>query len=568
MPAARPRRLTSGRAAVTTLGLALLAVVAVTTRSSPAVAHAYVISTTPANGEQVDVWPDAIEVTFSEPVTLYPQGRAIRVLDADGEEVGDGTRSLDAGRSVLTIGLLPDQSHGTYLASWSVISADSHPVGGSIRFGYGVPASPFAGDTERQPSGTLTLMTGVTKAVVYGGYVVGFGLVPAALLLGAADVERRRIAAAARAALDIAIAASLAQVVVQFLWTDSALPPGVPSDPAAFATSSYAVAVWLRVAALSAAAALVPTTASRARLVGFGVAAAVALGTTVRNGHGATGDWWKFAATFLHGAAAIAWLGGLAALGWLLLQRRVDGERLQLLPRWSIWAAGSVAVLAVSGTVQAIVGVGFWPALLTTRYGVVLLVKLALVAVALALAASANRWVRTNAGRRAGARPVAGAAVPGGETTRLRRRVRVEAVVGAVVVLLSGVLGSITPGEAAYAPRATIETTIGPYAVTVEIGPTRVGPQQFRVVVTPPTANAPLPRALDLVVARVDGSLTGLTAEFPYRIPGTLSPGEPTPFTFVSSALNVPEAGRWRATLTVVAGPFEQYTAAFDYGVR
>ena len=541
------------------LGLALAPVLWVTT-SGPALAHAYVLATTPANGDQLDELPGLISVTFSEPVTLPEHPDNVSVIDSGGERVDLGTSELSADRTVLTFEIAPDLPPDRYIASWSVISADSHPVGGSIQFGYLVPASAIASESTGGPTAELTLVTGAVKGLLYAALVVGLGLTPALRVLRVAGRDRRHAVRAARIALGVAGALSGAQVVVQYLWISSALP-GEPPDVEAFLTSDYSVAVAARVILLAAAAAVMPTVPSRARddtsaVLGLGV-----VGTLVRNGHGGSGTWWEFASTFLHATGAIAWVGGLVALGWLLLQRRLDGDRLRALPRWSLYASTAVVLLVVSGLVQALVRVRFVPALFSTTYGWALMAKLALVAVAACAALLAHRWTRANV-----ADPDVDGGPRPGQTARLRSRVRLEAGVGLAVVLLSGVLSSITPAEAAYAPQEMITTEVGPYTAAIQVGPLRRGPQTFRITVTPPTADAPLPQELRLVLSQADGPAE-LSVDFPYRLPQTIQAGEPTPFVFVSAAVEIPASDVWIGTLTVVAAPLEQYTTAFDYRV-
>jgi copper transport protein len=115
---------------------------------------------------------------------------------------------------------------------------------------------------------------------------------------------------------------------VQYLWQTSG---PTWAGLAGFTGSSYAAAVRVRFALLAALLPVLPWN-HRLRWPAAGVLALAVLGTVVRNGHGGGGAWWQYASTLLHVTAMTAWLGGLAALGWLLLRRRITGERLRRLP--------------------------------------------------------------------------------------------------------------------------------------------------------------------------------------------------------------------------------------------
>ncbi|MER7002855.1 copper resistance protein CopC [Dactylosporangium sp. NPDC000555] len=557
--------------AAAVLAVLLTPLVAVLLWATPAQAHAYVLSVDPAHESQLRTAPSAVRVTFSEPVTLPSAPDAASVIDEEGRRVDTGPARLEPGRHTLVIGLRAGLPHGVYIVSWSVVSADTHPVGGSIEFGYGVPATaasaPAAGGA---PSTGWELAVAAAKALVYLGLVAALGLVPAALVLGADERERQVLWRAARIGAAVVAAGSLLQAVAQYLWQSSATRSGASwTGLAGFAEASYTAAVWVRLALLGAALLVLPPwrrpALRRTRWTVAGLLALATLGSVVRNGHGGSGAWWQFALTLLHVAAMTAWLGGLATLGWLLLRGRITGERLHRLPLWSVYAAVAVAVMLTSGLLQSVVEVRFPGALTTTTYGFVLVVKVLLVSGALALGFTGYRWIRRQIAL-AGSLDADARPAPG-QTARLRGRVRLEAAAGAVVVVVSGVLSSITPAEAAYAPQLRMRTAIGPFAVTIAVKPLRRGPESFRITVAGHTDATPPAESLHLVLSQPDGPVRALEVRFPYRIPGAIQPGVPTPMTFSSTSVTVPSAGTWTGTLTVVAGRTRQYTDAFDFRV-
>ena len=151
------------------------------------------------------------------------------------------------------------------------------------------------------------------------------------------------------------------------------------------------------------------------------------------------------AADAAHLLAAGVWLGGLLPLSALLqrlgrspsvaaLERGAD-----TVARFGNWAAASVAVLILSGLVNAYYLVPAPRALLQTAYGNLLLLKLGVFIAMLAIAA-VNRTRLTTALHAAGA----GSAGPAAAAARLRRNVWIEQALAATIVLLVATLG-ITP---------------------------------------------------------------------------------------------------------------------------
>ncbi len=124
--------------------------------------------------------------------------------------------------------------------------------------------------------------------------------------------------------------------------------------------------------------------------------------------------------------------------------------------RFSALTAGLVTVLALAGVVLGRRVVGSWSALFGTNYGVTLLVKAAIVAVALAVAAR-NRYHLLPR--------IRAQAEPASAWTSLRRAVRLEAVLLAAVVATTGILVSLSPVEAAADPPAA-QPQAGPSPVS------------------------------------------------------------------------------------------------------
>jgi copper resistance protein D len=169
------------------------------------------------------------------------------------------------------------------------------------------------------------------------------------------------------------------------------------------------------------------------------------------SGHGAAGEgsWLvaQLAAYALHLLAAGTWLGGLPALalflGWI---SRHDHLSLQAAlkettRRFSLLGLACVTVLLLTGLFNAWTLVGAVAPLVGTTYGQLLLAKLALLLPLLGIAAINLFKLKPRILALGGERSMA----PARELLRrLKRQVRIEAAIGACILLIVGFM-SITP---------------------------------------------------------------------------------------------------------------------------
>ena len=112
--------------------VALAAALAVVVPAGPASAHASLVGTDPVDGAVLPQAPDQVVFTFNETVRLT--GQPITVYDADGRQV-DSTAT--ASGSEVTVVPEEELTDGTYVVGWFVLSADGHPVSGSLTFSVG-----------------------------------------------------------------------------------------------------------------------------------------------------------------------------------------------------------------------------------------------------------------------------------------------------------------------------------------------------------------------------------------------------------------------------------------------
>ncbi|MFK4507274.1 copper resistance protein CopC/CopD [Bradyrhizobium daqingense] len=337
-------------------------------------AHAALVAVEPANGTVLASAPPAVVLRFNEAVTPG----AIRLIDGSGR-ARDDVRVDTAGDAV-SVNMPPDLPQGTAVVSYRVISQDGHPVAGSVIFSIGAPTGtkPPASADEG-----LSVLIWLARVGLYFGLFVGVGGVFFARWVAWSMIGMT----VPRAALAIGIPSAV--VSIGALGLDLlGLPPAglVTAAPwkVAFATSAGPAMLVAIAAMLFALLALRSGWPSRA-LAGIAfVCVGLALAMT---GHAATAppEILTRPAIFLHGLGVAFWIGALAPLAALV--SKPAAMALPVVNRFSRMAVPVVAALALTGLVLAIVQLGKPSALVETRYGLILSLKLALVLLLLALAA-------------------------------------------------------------------------------------------------------------------------------------------------------------------------------------
>jgi methionine-rich copper-binding protein CopC len=131
-----------------TVTVTLLAGLALLLGATPALAHARLLSSDPADGASRDTAPQEITLTFNEAMT--PGFNTITVVGPDGGTHYE-TGEITVEGTVVRAALQPLGAAGRYEVGFRVVSADGHPVTGSVVFTLTV-AGPGANTAAAAPS--------------------------------------------------------------------------------------------------------------------------------------------------------------------------------------------------------------------------------------------------------------------------------------------------------------------------------------------------------------------------------------------------------------------------------
>jgi copper transport protein len=480
-PVVEPSRLSGGtsrsrgsRAAALVVALLATLLATMFVLATSASAHATVDSTSPADGSRLQTAPELVSVTFDESVGLGGPAY-LTVTNTSGQRVDTGGAYHPNGDGrTIAVKLKPGLGNDTYTASYRVVSADSHPVAGVVRFVVGNgPLVTTAGTVA-----TVNHDTSVALDVAHWISYAGVALLGGAWLLltiwrrGRDDGRARRVIALGWV---LAVLGAVFELLLEgpyvagtglthvFTWSllDNTLHSG------------YGLWHSTRILLLGLLAVAWRGRRDTERVDWLEELTWLLLGGVVVTfsmvGHAKTTSplWVSITADALHVAAMATWAGGLAMLLAAILPRRDRDELHAILPVFSRVALGCVAVLGATGLYAAIRGVGMWRALFTTEYGLLVCLKVLLFGVLIVLGYVGRSTVQR----------IAGGAGDTASFERVRRTVSVEVSVVTLVLIATAVLVGQPRGREAVAINdakpvsAVAELTNGRSAeVTVEPG--------------------------------------------------------------------------------------------------
>jgi copper transport protein len=534
-----------------------------------AAAHAYVRSTSPADGAVLKESPRAISVRYDEPVSTSPG--ALGVYDASGKEVDLGRLSRPAGDavSVAIDRTLPD---GTYTVTWRVTSADTHVVAGASVFSVGKKSavSPLAAKLRSQGA--------VSARISFPFAVVRF--LSFALLLGCAGgatalllVLRNAPASTQRrlAGVLVALASGLAVCAFAGIALEGAAGGGygirtaLGSNALSQVLSTRFGEVWRWRAWLALAFALVALSLERGwggpARIRWGALALLGLAlvpTTSAAAHADVNGAATFAVDAAHVAAAAIWAGGLAFVALALVLTPAT-ERWTLaaraVPRFSTLALGAFGVLAATGAANAVLEVQSWQGLWDTTYGRLVLAKSALLLPLLALGAFNNR---------VSVPLVRAAAASVADRRRFLRAAATELVLIAVVIgVTAALVGEPRPKDrpprqsrSASVFRAT--SSVGPFRLELAVSPAGAGKNDIDVQLATRSGTPASIADVRVAAALRDRGIAPLRFEA-----RRLGRGH-----FAVAGAQLAIAGRWLLTFTVRQGQFSEWLQTIEVPIE
>jgi copper transport protein len=469
--------------------LGLLLVCTLATSSPQGFAHAVLLDSSPKPGEMLMQSPAEVVANFNEGVGPI----FFKVLDVKGQPVGDpGEIRLDGTKMILPLrATLPN---GTYVLTYRVISADTHPVGATFGFSIGEPMKTVDATADAGSRSIWSLAVAVNRWVLYAGMLWVAGTAMFLLLLGIEgslreDARQKARWASVLTALSYVLAVGFGGADMQLggveaLWKAATWRSGLDSTLA-----SSAVLGLIAMALLYAG-----FVAGEQRRHGVLIAGAtLAIGSFLVTGHAATAPpaWLMAPVVGVHLLATAFWIGAFRPL--LLSTRQLSAaDSGALMQRFSNFAVPAVIVVLISGTAISLKQLGSPAKLFDNDYGTVLLTKIILALVIIGIAA----YNKINLTPRLIANDVAG-------VSKIKRTITLELMLYVIVLAAASALTVTTPpralvatGEAGAAEakmammtgglvKGTLENDAG-YSAEIELSPAKVGENMLMVTVKDP----------------------------------------------------------------------------------
>jgi copper transport protein len=267
-------------------------------------------------------------------------------------------------------------------------------------------------------------------------------------------------------------------------------------------------------------------------------------------------------ANAIHVLAMSIWVAGLALLLFVLpgatrLLERPDRTRLlaSTLSRFSPVAFAAVLAILATGLVQSWFEVEKLDNLLDTAFGRAALIKFGLLVGPLMALGAYNQRRLLPRLRRAAAE----GATPGRDGFLLRRSIRTEVALLAVVLGVTAALVSYAPSGSVSSGPQSVTASFGPADLQLTVDPARVGPNEMHVYLTDKQTGAQYDRVKEFNVSLLlpEEKLGPLEAETRKAGPGH----------YVMNGALFGVAGDWDVKVTARVSEFDAYYATMKVGI-
>ena len=529
--------------------------------TTAASAHATLESSSPADGQSVLTSPSEIRITFSETVTTISGG--LSVLNADGKTVDTGNSEIVGGRT-LVAPISETLSDGTYVATYRVLSADGHPVSGSLLFAVGAGAL----DRSAQPSSSgdrlWEIIGGISRFIMYLAALVAAGVAFFLAFIHDHAEDRWRIVPFVRIGSILALLSAIGIVMSQAALltgkgagaiTDSTVLRDVLNQNLGWSLALLMIGL----AAVHLSTDIPKKVVSQSLAVYGGLAVTVSFAVW---GHATelSPTAISLAADAIHATAAALWLGGLVGLVMVLSVRTPETVRATagIIGRFSRMAFWSVIALTIAGLTLTITGSdASLNSILTTTWGQLVLAKIGLTLIVVLIAAWNRRTLVPSL-----TSPTENTDELAVRWATLLRTIRAEAVLLVAVVALTAIVVNVPPARTAVvakADRVDITQRVDTGNVQLSVDPAIVGPNTVAVRYTDGTGQPiNVANSMSIEFSQPSAGLEPITRQVPASEPGV--------FVIQGNELSIP--GTWTITIAVRTGDFTEQRTSFEVPVR
>ncbi|MDB5052345.1 MAG: hypothetical protein JWM44_395 [Bacilli bacterium] len=419
-------------------------------------AHAILTNASPALNSQLDRSPSQIELTFNErlQIDLY----RIEVFNAKGEPICCEKAKISPDQRQIQL-KLPVLQQGHYTVTYTVISADGHPIQATYVFTIG-NEPPAAPTTPEKPEASLHTGHSASGPEGFWAYRM-FYFLSLLLVTGWAfwsrwipyknEEAKQKFKRIAHYIQFFYLISLVGFIIYQFSsyilgWTFTEL---VQLLPHTITGVSWIASLTLSVIGFPLLF----------RWRSFDIAwALLVLFSKSINGHAAATDlpWFTITFDFIHLIAAAVWVAGLT---YLFIFRKEGAEL--FLPRFSKAALSSIVLLVITGSLFTLTILPSLNLLFDTTWGILLLCKIALVLCVICTGALLRAMMKKQS------------------QTGIHRWLNLDLQLMLGIVIIASIFSYLNPLPSN--DPLQWKATVGGIAMTTEISPMQPGKNQFSV---------------------------------------------------------------------------------------
>ncbi|RVT57120.1 copper resistance protein CopC [Niallia taxi] len=540
-------------------GVFLVMMLLFTINISNASAHAYIVNSSPSENESLDDSPTKATIEYNEKIQ---SGFAVlNVTNSAGEKVDEGNVTVED--KTISVDLKANLKNDVYTMEWRVVSADGHSITGLVPFSIGeLPEGVVLPQEQYTADKSSMISVSINKVLLYSGFSLYMGLVLFYLVWFRPNGLEPKIAGRTKRYAVVALTL-IGLGLLSFIVIQTQVNAGVsffqalkPSLLLETLQSTKEGTIWsiqmvlflllvLAQVLIFKKGALLKKRLWILPLISFvGILLCKAF-----IGHPSSSPYENVAIimNFFHLTAASIWLGGIIVIIFLLKEGvfAKEGEQHDIywntLQAYSMWALFTVAVLAISGAVNGSLLIPDFHSLVSTAYGITLLVKVGIFALMIGFGAY-HLVSRTMLSRK----------------KFYKKTIKIEMVLGVLLLIVTSVFTQLQtptlPIDKPFYSEAEISYNEN---LSLAVSPKKTGIQNQYEVNLFDNDRDPLKDPEQITIELKQGDQqTSITLE---------KAGEGK-YTAENLQLNSP--GKWEATVHLLFKDLDSYDIPFEFNVR
>ncbi len=540
-------------------GVFLVMMLLFTINISNASAHAYIVNSSPSENESLDDSPTKATIEYNEKIQ---SGFAVlNVTNSAGEKVDEGNVTVEG--KTISVDLKANLKNDVYTMEWRVVSADGHSITGLVPFSIGeLPEGVVLPQEQYTADKSSMVSVSINKVLLYSGFSLYMGLVLFYLVWFRPNGLEPKIAGRTKRYAVVALTL-IGLGLLSFIVIQTQVNAGVsffqalkPSLLLETLQSTKEGTIWsiqmvlflllvLAQVFIFKKGALLKKIMWILPLISFvGILLCKAF-----IGHPSSSPYENVAIimNFFHLTAASIWLGGIIVIIFLLKEGvfAKEGEQHDIywntLQSYSMWALFTVAVLAISGAVNGSLLIPDFHSLVSTAYGITLLVKVGIFALMIGFGAY-HLVSRTMLSRQ----------------KFYKKTIKIEMVLGVLLLMVTSVFTQLQtptlPIDKPFYSEAEISYNEN---LSLAVSPKKTGIQNQYEVNLFDNDRDPLKDPEQITIELKQGD---------QQTSFTLEKAGEGKYTAENLQLNSP--GKWEATVHLLFKDLDSYDIPFEFNVR